>query len=147
MLPRDFRNERGATLVEHAIVLPIFMVLLIVVLDFLRISYNALTVQFVVANVIRQVSIGEMGNDSIQSAITRSAKKFGVPISTEQIALCPVSQYPCSAVVKPEANELVILQVQVPTNGLVFGNGLGQLSGGSFRLEGTALIRMEPFDE
>lgn len=59
---RDARPEttdaHGATMVELAIVLPIFLLILLLSFDLLWVSYQLVTTQFVATRVLRQAIVG-----------------------------------------------------------------------------------------
>ena len=51
-------DERGATLVEQAIILPVLIIMVVAAAELLRLSYIAVTVQFSVPRVMRDAVIG-----------------------------------------------------------------------------------------
>lgn len=64
------RNERGATVVEMAIGLPIFFTLLIGSVDMARVAYEAVTIQFAVANIARTAILGGTAGQTATQRIT-----------------------------------------------------------------------------
>ena len=143
---RGVSNERGATLVEHAIALPLFLLFLIISCDLMRVSYNALTLQFVVERTMREASLGTMTANNILQEVTTRANKLGVPLSNSDISLCPanVASSSCSGVTTGSSNELMALRALVPTRGFLLGEKGFQLLSTNFSLRAMALGRYEP---
>lgn len=90
-------DERGATLVEHAIAFPLFFFLVFASIELLLFSYQVLTVQFVAARVIRQAVLGPEAYapgdyDSRESFLVqrliREAAQFNVNLRPTDIELC-----------------------------------------------------------
>ncbi len=94
-------NETGATLVEHAIVLPIILILLLVSFETFRLGYCVLTAQFVATRVGRETVLGDITTlNTIQQTayldrlsfvhgqIKKLAKSFGVTIADADIMVC-----------------------------------------------------------
>ena len=143
-VPTHFSDERGAVFVEHTIALPLFFAILIVGFDLLRISYNAVTVQFVASRVMREASLGLTSASKIQSTAINLANKLGVPIKNSDVALCPAAQSRCTGINPGASLELMVLQIDVPINGLLFGSRLGTTRKSVFLLQAAAIGKMEP---
>ena len=123
MFFRVLKENKGATMVESAIALPIFLVVLVCTFDLFRVCYNELTIQHVITRVMRQatvVSFQEMDAgeqvDYITQNISDRLNKLGVAFDLsggDAIKLCPVKAYPCASGVSLGAPyELMVLTVQ-----------------------------------
>ena len=105
-------EQRGATMVEFVVVFPVFVLLLLISLDLLRISYNYITVQYVADRVLRQVIVGRQGYPYDKSPYTEThtaipytnqaswlihdmvslANSFHVPLAGSDITVCSIVQ-------------------------------------------------------
>ena len=137
-------DQRGATLFEFSIVLPLCLAFLIVSFDLLRVSFNALTVQFVATRVIRQASTGALSSANIENQIINLAGGGGVRLTRSDFSLCSIDSYPCSSVTLGNPNETIVLSINIPVRGLMFGPRPWQLSASQFNLSTSVLGRMEP---
>ncbi len=119
--------EKGATLLEATVVLPLFLLLLITSFDLLRLSYDVLTLRYVTSTIMRRVVIGDMTSSQIEQELLRGAKVFGTELKSQDISLCQLSAYPCSpGISAPFPGELMILEVRAAPRGLVM-LGAGKL--------------------
>lgn len=123
-------NQRGATLIEGAIVLPVLLITTIAALDLLRCSYIGLTTQFTVTRVLRDAVIGpEIFNvdpykqtatpyeEYIIDQIQQTSAKFSVGILREQISIECVPKANCASTAgQPRA--LVKVEIRRPTRAL-----------------------------
>lgn len=95
MRPAVSRRERGQAMVEFALVLPIFLLVLLGVFDFGRAiyAYNA------VANAAREgarTAIINQGTDTIRAKAAQQATALGLP-ATDPGAACPLDGGPTTA--------------------------------------------------
>jgi len=122
------KEEKGATMVESAIAIPVFLLVLICTFDLFRICYNQLTIQHVMTRVMRQatavyfqeMAAGDQIN-KITEDISRSLNSLGVGFdasSGDKLNLCPVSAYPCDGVTLGAPYELMILSVEKGIQGV-----------------------------
>lgn len=97
MTIRSVRDERGATLVEHAIALPIFLFFLIISIEFLRVSYYALSLQYTASAVMRDISLNPpTGQGDLHTRATQRLRGFAIKLDipgSAAVTLCPVGQY------------------------------------------------------
>ena len=140
------QNERGAVLIESTIALPIFFAILVVGFDLLRISYNAVTVQYVASSVMRQASLGKMDASKLQDYVLGAARERGVPLMPEDVALCSANLDPddCIGITAGDSIQLMILRINVPIRGYVFRSKLGGTKATRYFLQASSLGRMEP---
>lgn len=131
-------------MIESAIALPLLLCLLVASFDLLRISYNLLTVQFVSSRVMRAAVIGNLTAVEVQEGVAEEAKKFGVKVRPENISLCPIDVNPCAGVQIGDSQELMVLNVRVPTSGFILGPASLGLGRSVFNLSATNVGRMEP---
>ncbi len=131
-------------MIESAIALPMLLILLIATFDLLRISYNLLTVQFVTSRVMRSAVLGDLSANQVQAQLTTEARAFGIEIKAENVSLCPIDIHPCSGVQVGEAQELMVLNVRVPTSGFILGPKSLGIGRSIFNLSATNVGRMEP---
>lgn len=112
-------NERGATLIESAIALPLFLIALIASLELLRISYVALSVQFSLTKALRELSIEDKAYapSSIRNKVASRLSGFSISLDdTDVLTMCPVDSYktsncPVGTVKRGDAQELMVLSL------------------------------------
>ena len=95
-----FRTERGSTLVEASIALPVFLAILFIGLELLIVAYNHLAVQYVASASINTALVGESGDGQARAAaIATSARKllgrFGLSEDRLRICLSPLNSNAC----------------------------------------------------
>ncbi len=138
------RDSVGAVMVEHVVILPLLLIFLTVALDMLRISYNSLSTQFIAARVLREASTGLLDGTQVQTRVLDLAGELSIPLAVENVSMCPITQYPCSGVSIGGAGEVVVLRIDVPIRGFLFGDRIWQLSAERFNLNAFVASRMEP---
>ncbi|MFN8392212.1 MAG: TadE/TadG family type IV pilus assembly protein [Bdellovibrionota bacterium] len=157
---RDARPEttdaHGATMVELAIVLPIFLLILLLSFDLLWVSYQLVTTQFVATRVLRQAIVGPRERPSvyptqeawIEQEIISLARGFSVSLHPEDIAICPYRNVITGAACDPladdagAASEMIAVKISAPAPGYFWLNG-NVLGGKVYRLEALAVARNE----
>lgn len=140
-------NERGATMVEAVIVIPIFLVLLIVSADLLRLSFNIVSMRFATSRVMRTVSLGTLTAGEIRTAMITTASDYKINLANENISMCRLADYPCAAgqIADVNAGDLFVLEVRIPMQGLIFG-AIG-IENRVFNQRASAIGKMEPEDQ
>ncbi|MCB0323591.1 MAG: hypothetical protein KDD69_08455 [Bdellovibrionales bacterium] len=128
------RRERGAMLIEAAVVFPVLLITSLLAIELLWVSYVALTTQFTAARVLRQASVGPevfavpphtASATPFESYITQSfleiSQELLVSIQPEQISIecVPAVRCPTTAGI-PGAT--VKLEVNRPTRVLFWGS-------------------------
>lgn len=128
--------ERGATLVEFVIVGPIFLLLLLVIFDLLRLTYNYVTVQYVASRVMRAAVVGPTARPAeydtqgewIRGDVIRLGSSLGLHLEAKDIRICSfttlIASTPCyddancvdlcSAGEADRTGEIIAVQVQIP---------------------------------
>lgn len=151
-------SELGAAMVEMAVVLPVFLLILIISMDFLRLSYHSLTTQYVVNRVVRQAVVGPSARPAayssqeewIQGATIALSRSLGVAVSADQIAVCPYSSVAGGGSCDPTADdagqpgELIAVQVLAPTSGFGWSTA-NHLDLRNYALSAQVLGRNEPW--
>jgi hypothetical protein len=145
-------NERGATMVEMAVSLPAFILVLLCGLELLRFAIIMLASQMAVIEGIRHVITGECGAATCnsqsraqyaQQLIVNTAAGLGVELAQTEICVRPALGSPCSAQNPPDAGnprDVIVAEVDAPFQLLV---GI-QLS---LSIRASAIGRNEPFSE
>ena len=132
---RANRRERGATMAELAIVLPIIISLVIISLDFLRLSILSAGTQYAVTTALREAIIGPKtrpliyGNqeDWITGRTIEIGRVLGVTIDPLDISICPFSILSSGGSCAPTAKsaglpgEIIAVQVNRPAKSFIFG--------------------------
>ena len=136
------RCERGVALIEAAVVIPLMLVVLIVTFELLRVSYIAVSLQFVAERVMRQYVISPMAPSVLQTTVVNSARSLGVNVTVADIKLCRLPNGACATVEATAKGDFVGLTIDAPTNALSW---LGRVGVGRrlFQLRTTVLARNE----
>jgi len=127
-------RERGATMAELAIVLPIVISLVIISLDFLRLAILSAGTQYAVTTALREGVIGPKIRPAIypnqEAWITGRtidiARVLGVTIAAEDISICPFSILSSGGSCSPAAKnaglpgEIIAVQVNRPAKSFIF---------------------------
>lgn len=112
-------SDRGATMIETLITLPLLLVLLVVSFDLLRISFNILTIRFVTAEAMREASLGGQSAGELQASIISGAARFGINLAAGDISMCSLDDYPCSkGTLSPSGHlQVSVLEIDLPLRG------------------------------
>ena len=91
-------DERGATILEHAIVLPVFFLLVLVSVELLRVLYNHTSIQFALTELSRASLVATTGDpgwsSDIDSTMRLRLASLGVPLSgADTLTICPLAVY------------------------------------------------------
>ena len=135
------QNEQGSTIVEFAIVSAFLLGFAITGADFLRLSYQNLTLQFMATQWMRTAVIGPTSTGSteaqlesnraveivrhtqaVRNGIKASALRLGVSLSDEQLRICPESDPSClwGASSTGDGGELLMIHIELPMRVLLF---------------------------
>ena len=88
----DASDERGATMVEHALCLPLLLMLLIMAFEMMGFIFQAQTLQFTASSVLRDASVDPTLD--VHSAVTNKLRSFAVGFGDgDQITYCPLSVF------------------------------------------------------
>lgn len=130
-------SERGAAMIESALALPLFFFLLIVGFDLLRMSYRAVSLQYLAERTSRYAVVRAVTGADIQNEFDALASSFGLDVSTASISYCPVTTSPCSGMQPGKPGELMVFRVTLP-NPII-------LLFATFTLEATVVSKNEYF--
>ena len=89
------QGERGAVLIEHVLVLPVFFLLLLGSLEFLRIMYNQLSIQFAVSEASRRAVVRDASASmsEVRNDIAARLRSLGIPLdASDVITVCPIGR-------------------------------------------------------
>ena len=139
-------NERGATFVEAALALPFLILFSLVAFDLLRISFQALSVQYLAVGIMRQIEVGTITPNDIVNRLTASAKSAGVDLAKNgTVELCPVENYPgkCTGTQARTAGALMVLNVELQFDSYLL-SALTLLSKNKIRYSAQVLGKIEP---
>jgi len=138
-----YYNEKGATLVETAVTLPVFILVLFGFIQLCLVAYTSLTLQYQVNNCLRWSSVydeivpGEDRFDSIKTQLTKNLNDFHVDTTQLEVNMCNGAVSNCTDTDAGNSGSFVTLQATVPAYNLF---PLGQLV-----VTGRAVIKNEPF--
>lgn len=142
----QFRSDRGATMLETALMLPLFLLIILVSFDLLRLAYNCLTLRYVAATVMRAVTVGELNSEqAIKDRIIGMAGGLATAVAPEDITLCRLEDYPCVGWSQGAGKDLVVLQVNANPVGFVMkaAEGFG-LDRRAYAIGFRVIGRIEP---
>lgn len=145
-------------MVEFAIVIFIFLAIVIVGIDLLRLSYEAVSLQFVTNSVMREVVVGPSMRPPayatqeqwIEQEIIRRAVGLGLDIVPANIKMCSfrdlVANIPCGSAGNNAggAGEVISVEVRVPMSGIVWV-GAGTLARRTFEMQSLSISKNEPW--
>ncbi|MFN8391930.1 MAG: TadE/TadG family type IV pilus assembly protein [Bdellovibrionota bacterium] len=112
------QHEHGATMIEHAMILPIFLLLILTVVDLCYFSFNALTLQFGISRAMRAAAIDPtMTPNQVRVSIANAMSRLGVTLEAQdRISLCPVTSAHQSCgendIINGDEHELMVLRIK-----------------------------------
>ena len=143
-------SERGATVIEAAIVLPVLLALLIVTVDVLVHMHQMLSLQYVLTAETRRILVGHYATTAeLDTAIRQRLDTFGVGLGgQDKLTLCPTTTYkttscPENTLQLPAAGQLMVLNVVKEANAFMMLPG-ALLGSGALDLQATVVARREP---
>lgn len=132
-------------MVEHAIVLPFFFFLLLVTVEFFRVMYNQISMQFALTEASRWALVQDtvVGTD-IRTAVQNRLQSVGASVAaTDVLTICPIAQFPTCAkgTLNPGGpDDLIVYQLDRRTGLLGFpGSSIA-----SFEIHARVFARNEP---
>lgn len=137
-------------MVEAALSLSMFLVMMLVGIDLLNLAYTSLSLQFVASVTARQASLAEMSDIEVAERAVSIARRFGVNVSSSTgVYMCPVKNYSTcgnleSDFEQGQSGEIVALRVDANFNSLMVGQVIQNLSRRQFRIGRTVVMRREP---
>lgn len=144
--------ERGATVTEHAIALPLFIGFLLVTFDFLRLSYLRLSLQFAITDMSRVASITPV--DAAYNPLTdlqNRLQSIGVTWNTanDRLTICSQQTFgtaacPVGSINRGRASEIIVYQARMQVNLFLPRNSRWTLGRGNIDLNGMVLVKNEP---
>ena len=142
-------KERGATMVEATIALPVFLFLLFGLMDFYRVGYTLFALNYAAERTARWAILGEQlttnstenpvtlsREDSIERKFNEITSKYSLALKDTQVKICPVDSPNCSTNDVGEAEEYFTISVSAEVDPMVYP--------GELRLEVKVLGRTEP---
>ena len=136
-------NEKGATLLETAVTLPVFILFLFGIIQFCLVAYTAFTVQYQVNSCLRWSSVRDVPTpnanrfDFIKNELTKNLQTFHINTAQLQVNMCNSAVSNCTDTNPGASGSFVTLQAVVPAPNLF---PLGRLN-----VTGRAVIKNEPF--
>ena len=135
------QTQRGIAMVEVALTLPVFLIVLFLGVETLRMSFTAVTLQHAATRGVRYASLlrppccGHSRAEDIKQQVVGFAA--GVTLSPRNIQICPVANLRCNGAEAGVPGETVALTITQPF----------QLLGSSLTMpvSVSAVARNEPF--
>jgi hypothetical protein len=144
-------QERGSTLLEATLAIPLLLILVLITTELLLLAYRTLSVQFVVSRVMREAVLeprtplplpATTYAGYLKGEVTRWGAACGVTIAEEDISICPIDSGDCAGDDPGQAEDLIRLSVTVRPQGLFLGAS-AQLLTGHHSVTATAVSRNE----
>ena len=85
-IKQSCRSNKGGVLIETALTLPIFLVLVFMMIELMMFSYANLTSQYVVSKVMRDFTIHKIDAEDIDNEIYHGASGFGIIVARGDIS-------------------------------------------------------------
>lgn len=135
-------SDCGASLVEVAITLPLFCLLLFGVIEFSRLAFVQLSLQYSLNRTARHVVLAQHSLNEVQMAASAEAADFGLKLNfadDSQLAICAGEDTNCVTPLAqtPSRAEKVILKLQKRVPLFV--------SLGTYNVSATVIARNEPY--
>jgi hypothetical protein len=151
MQRKALRRESGVTTVESAIVLPLFLLLLIVTCDFVRVCWNQLSLQYALTQEMRVCQLAlNLNANTIRADIDSTLQAFGMRLeAADLVTICPIGIFstnpncPEGSIVSGQPGELMAFGISKDVN-LYFTSVTGAFSRRTLKLKATTLGRNEP---
>ncbi len=146
--PSAIRCERGATMTEHAIVLPLFIGLLLVAFDFLRLSYIRLSLQFALTDMARTAAITPTtaGYNPLTD-LSDQLRQIGVTWNpaVDRLTVCPqVATCATGTINRGAPHNLIVYRASLRVNLFLPRNSRWQLGRGNIDINTMVMARNEP---
>jgi hypothetical protein len=142
------KNQRGTALLEGAIVLPLVIVLAIISLDLLRLSFHALSMQYVAEAVLREAILPSATTADLLGDAQTRARGLGITLTADNVALCPLISgappCPTGTMNIGEPEDLIMLRIQLPMNGFIIGPRISSLFTRRYDINAVVIGKREP---
>ena len=145
-------NEKGSTLLEHTFALPFFLIFLIVTFELLRVAFNQVSIQFVLARVMRQSTVLDAPVSTAAEGATSSLlTSLGLSFTSgvDQLTICPAAKWGNTTLCPPNSRnfglslEPVVYELRRNVTFFQVGNDIG-LSLPTITLRAMAMGKNEP---
>lgn len=139
-------HELGAVFLEYALTLPIFLGIIFVSADLIRVLYQSVSLEYSVATASRWAILGNTMPDpldpttslerldSVKLVVREAAQKLGVTLTNQEIRLCRATNANCVTESVGDPDERMLLTVTKPTR-MVIGMLINLKSSVIFRNE------------
>lgn len=146
----EFKDSRGATLVEFAIISAFLFFFLVIAAEFLFMCYTAVTMQFIATQAMRQSVVGPPPGPTpaatyaqvVENRIILSGQALYVSLEPQNIYICPLNatniDLKCAVDDTGKSGGLVTIYIQ-KRFAIPFFNFIG------YTLDALAVGRNEPF--
>ena len=118
---------------------------LMVTCDLLRVSYQTLSLQYVVMETMRDLEIGQVTQEDISNEVTVRISGLGVSNPSQaKVSLCLIENYPsaCSGLGSLQTGDMFVFSVEHGVDSFVM-RGLNLLSVRPFVISAQAIGRLE----
>lgn len=137
-------DERGATLIEAALIVPLMVLILICCFEALRMSYFAVSIQFVVERALRNYVVAPMAPAALRDEVIAQSRLIGLSIAPSQITLCRLENAGCGTIEATERGQFVVLNVRLTPLFSTWAPGQMGVLMRNIALDATVVGRNEP---
>jgi Flp pilus assembly protein TadG len=142
-------GQHGAAMVELAITLNVFLALFIMVVDITRLSYSAVSMQYLISKSARWGVIGRTEEDpaspgvqlsradSIKKKMIEYAGTLSLQLDPANVKVCPATTPACTADNAGGPNDFIVISVTKPVK-VFFGTW-------SYNLSASVFAKNEPY--
>jgi len=130
--------------VEAALIVPLMVLLLIFSFEALRMSYYAVSVQFLVERTLRNYIVTPMAPAALQNEVILEGRRIGLTIDPSQISLCRLENAGCHSIETTQRGDFVILNVRLVPLFSTWAPGYLGVVMRALALDATVVGRNEP---
>lgn len=137
-------NEKGAAAMEGVFVLPFFLMLLVITIEFMTVCYVQLTLQFTLSRVARIHSVDQTVN--VVAEINQNLNTFGVGLDQDDvITVCPrTSACPAGTIQNGMPRDPMMYRVDRAVSMFAFGVLFSRAERWNFDVSAVVFGRNEP---